>query len=168
MQLTQGQQSAMAPPAASVPSRAPLVVTAFAAFCVLATLSQVLLLLSYRFLPEAASSLSRRITPFLGWLPAMPYMSALYWALYLRWRPNFFVHLAALTFLMLGAAFGAFDFLRHLGRENYGNPMLTVSAWQPLWTVVLPLLWCGLLLTPKVLVFRRRSFHAPVQRTTGA
>jgi len=139
----------------------PLVVTAFVAFCVLATLAQVLLLVSYRFLPEAATSLTLLITPFVGWLPAMPYMFALYWALHLRWRPKPFAHLAAIGLLVLGAAFGAFDYLRHVGRETYGNPMLTASAWQPLWTVVLPLLWCGLLLTPKVLLFRRSTSYRP-------
>ena len=139
----------------------PFVVTAFAAFCALATLAQLLLLLSYRFLPETATSLTLCVTPFVGWLPAMPYMFALYWALHLRWRPSPFAHLAAIGLLALGAAFGAFDFFRHVGRETYGNPMLTASAWQPLWTVVLPLLWCGLLLTPKVLLFRRSTSYRP-------
>ena len=137
--------------------RVPYVVTAFAAFCVVATLAQVLLLLSYRFLPEAATSLTLSVTPFVGWLPAMPYMFALYWALHLRWRPSPFAHLAAIGLLAFGAAIGAFDCVRHIGRETWGNPMLTVSAWQPLWTVALPLLWCGLLLTPNVLRFRRST-----------
>ena len=124
--------------------------------------------MSYRFQPEAAASLTRRIVPFVGWLPALPYMFALYWAVHLRWRPSLFAHLTSISLLALGAAFGAFDFLRHFRRENYGNPMLTVSPWRPLWTVVLPLLWCGLLLTPKVLLFRRRTSSGPVQRAAGA
>ena len=168
MQLTPDQQYVKAPAVASVLGRVPIVVTAFAAFCIFTTLAQVLLLLAYRYLPEAASSFSRRIVPFVGWVPAMPYMFALYWALYLRWRPSFFPHIAAIGLLVLGAAQGAFDFLRHVGRETYGNPMLTASAWQPLWTVVLPLLWCGLLLTPKVLLFRRSTSSGPAQRAAGA
>jgi hypothetical protein len=168
MQLTPDQQAASAPAAASVLGRAPLVVTAFAVFCVLATLAEVLLLLAYHYLPEAASSLSGRIVPFVGWVPAMPYMFALYWALRLRWRPSRPAHLTALGMLALGAALGVIDFLGHLGRANYGNPMLTVSPWRPLWTVVVPLLWLGLLLTPQALRFRRGGSIVTVQLATGA
>lgn len=131
----------------------PFAVSAFAGFCALATLAEILLLVSYHFQPEAAEALTRRIVPFVGWLPAMPYMFALYWAVLLRWRPSRFAHLAALAMLAFGPVIGTIDYLRHVGRENYGNPMLTVNAWQPLFTVVLPLLWCGLLLTPRVLEF---------------
>jgi hypothetical protein len=133
-------------------TRVPLVVTAFAAFCVLATAGECLLIVSH---PILQSALYARIVPVVGWLPGLPYMFALFWALRLRWRPSASARLAALLMLALGATFGVIDFLISFHRENYGNPWLTVSAWRPLVTVALPLVWCVLLMTPRAVRFCR-------------
>ena len=144
----------------------PLVVTGFAAFCVLATVCEVLLLLYYG-LTKSAPPFYERIVPFVGWVPTIPFTFALYWALVLRFRPRFMALLAALGMLSLGVFLGGVTFLSHYHRENYGNPWLTVSGWQLLFTVALPLVWAVLLLSPRVIRFSRAGVSSAVLRPPG-
>jgi hypothetical protein len=153
-----GPEARATPSAPSQGTPAPLVLTAFAAFCVLATVGECVLLLFQSVLESAPYA---RIVPILGWVPGMPYMFALYWALQLRWRPSATARRAALVMLLLGATFGLIEFVISLRRENYGNPWLTVSAWRPLVTVALPLLWSALLMSPAVVKFCRVGSQAP-------
>jgi hypothetical protein len=147
----------------TVPShgtRVPLVLTAFAAFCVLATLGECLLIVFQSVLQSTSYA---RVVPFVGWVPGMPYMFALYWALQLRWRPSASARRVAVLMLIVGATIGLIDFLTSFRRENYGNPWLTVSAWRPLVTVALPLLWSALLMSPAVTKFYRAGPPATAQ-----
>ena len=141
-------------------TRVPLVLTAFAAFCVLATVGECFVVLFQGVLQSTSYA---RVVPFVGWVPGMPYMFALFWAIQLRRRPNTLARRAALLMLILGATFGFIEFLISFHRKNYGNPWLTVSPWRPLVTVALPLLWSALLMSPPVVKFCGARSLATVQ-----
>ncbi len=139
-------------------ARVPAVLVAFVAFSVLTTMGSLALF----WLPV----LHERLVPFIGWGPAMPYTFGLIFAIALWWRPNRVFHVAILGFLLLGAAFGAFEFLNR-SRETWGNPWLTVSVWRPIWTVALPLVWCGLLLSPGVVRYCRTTSTGDARAAAG-
>ena len=45
-----------------------------------------------------------------------------------------------------------YDLFRFHGND-YGNPYLTVSPWQPLWTLVLPAVWIAVLFSHRIKKF---------------
>ena len=137
----------------------PKVISAFVGFCVFATAAECILILFHNVLADAYA----RIVPFVGWLPGLPFMAALYWAFQLRWRPSTFARRAAFFMLLLGAVLGLVKFLTSYRQANYGNPWLTVSAWQPVATVALPLVWFVLLLSPAVVRFCRAGSIAALE-----
>jgi len=98
--------------------------------------------------------LQKTIVPFTGWVGSAPYILALgLWpGLLDRARPQMQGpeirrHLRFTgCLLFFYAAFGAFMFL-NAGPDHSGNPWLRVSAWQPIWTVLVPGAWGGLMLS---------------------
>ena len=128
-------------PNAMTNGRAPAVVITYLWFSVLITLGELGLFF--------ARGIHAQVVPFIGWVPSMPYMFGLYWAFLLYRRPSWFARWAIVGTLAVGAAIGLFEYNAR-PREAFGNPWLTVSPWQPLWTVALPLLWCCLLFLPTV------------------
>jgi hypothetical protein len=98
--------------------------------------------------------LQKSLVPFTGWVGSAPYIFALgMWpGLLDRGRPQMDGpdvrrHLRfSACLLFFYAAFGAFMFLNG-GPEHASNPWLRVSAWQPIWTVLVPGAWASLLLS---------------------
>jgi len=123
------------------------------------TAAECILALFHNVLADAYA----RIVPVVGWIPGLPFMAALYWAFQLRWRPSTFARRAALFMLLLGAVLGLVKFLTSYRQANYGNPWLTVSAWQTVATVALPLVWFVLLLSPAVVRFCRAGSIAALE-----
>jgi hypothetical protein len=96
----------------------------------------------------------KSMVPFTGWVASAPYIFALgMWpGLLDRGRPQMegpplrrhLRFMACLLFFY--AAFGAFMFLTG-GPDDSQNPWLRVSAWQPVWTVLVPGAWAAFLLS---------------------
>ena len=97
--------------------------------------------------------LQKSIVPFTGWVGSAPYIFALgIWpGLIDRGRPHMDGpdlrrHLRfTACLLFFYAAFGAFMFING-GPDQSRNPWLRVSAWQPVWTVLVPGIWAVALL----------------------
>jgi hypothetical protein len=45
--------------------------------------------------------------------------------------------------------------LNRIGREDFGNPYLTVSQYQLIWTMIIPAVWIALLYSPEMNRFCR-------------
>ena len=55
-------------------------------------------------------------------------------------------------FLLISMCAGLWN-LSRINEPNYGNPYLTISPWQPLWTLVLPAVWIAVLYSPRIKTF---------------
>ena len=91
------------------------------------------------------------LVPFTGWGGSMPYMFGtsmlLFPLLLIRRHPKHHLGLCSNLYGLLSVhviyiIYGTVQFLTRFGRENFGNPYLTVSAWQPIWTMAIPVAWC--------------------------
>jgi hypothetical protein len=87
------------------------------------------------------------IIPFTGWSASTPYLFGLFWVFYLMFSPHRRgVHrLGLFAPLLISIVFGLLRLLQPRG-EDFGNPYLQVSVWQPVWTIVIPAVWVVLLL----------------------
>jgi hypothetical protein len=118
---------------------------AFLAFSIVITALQIIVM----FAP--GEPLRSAVTPYTGWLAALPYMmgAATWPSLYqrrVRTVPMVRLTMAIQSLLLLvNAVFGATDFamFRHLADDP--NPMLRYSPARPIWTVVIPLAWAAAL-----------------------
>jgi len=45
---------------------------------------------------------------------------------------------------------GLISFIRSIGADSFNNPYLTVSEWQPIWTILIPAIWIAILLNPRM------------------
>jgi hypothetical protein len=45
---------------------------------------------------------------------------------------------------------GLISFIRSIGADTFNNPYLTVSTWQPIWTILIPAIWIAILLNPRM------------------
>jgi hypothetical protein len=70
-------------------------------------------------------------------------------------RPYSHLRFGFIAPLVLQILFGFWAVMRYNG-VNYGNPYLTVSPWQPLWTMGLPALWVLVLFSPRMNRFCNR------------
>ena len=132
-------------------SAAPLELRAYAMFSVLVTVIGV----GIPFLGLAR--LEEAIVPYTGWTPALGYMFGLFFTfhlIYTKTRPCRSLP-GVIAPLLLQIAFGLFDMrFRHV--LNYpGNPMLVISPWRPVWTVVIPAIWIAILLSPRLRRFQK-------------
>ena len=129
-------------------SAAPLELRIYAVFSILVTLLGIALpMVGPRKLWEA-------VVPFTGWSPALGYMFSLYFTLALIYTkiPAWTLRIGVFAPLTLEILFG----LRELSAAptpNFGNPFLTVSPWRPVWTIVLPAIWMGVVLSPRITRF---------------
>ncbi len=100
--------------------------------------------------------------PYTGGTGIMPYGFCIFFAWQMIFkasdRPQ--VQRTIPLLLLLGASFGVFSYLMR-PRVNFHNPYLTVSPWQPLWTVALPLAWAVILsICPTIRRHRSRGAGA--------
>jgi len=96
------------------------------------------------------------IVPFAGWAPDMPYMFSLFFAFSLMFSRNRIQRYVIDLLLLLQIIYGLWQLSRIHG-ENFHNPYLTVSPWQPIWTVLIPLSWIVLLHSPPMNRFLQPS-----------
>jgi hypothetical protein len=123
----------------------PRIEQAFLAFSIVVTVVQCALLLN------GAAPFRDLVTPYTGWVGAMPYMMAgatgpsLY-ARRVRTAPIVRLALGIQSMiLVLNAGFGIVDFAMFHTLQHDPNPMLRYSAARPIWTVVIPLAWAAAL-----------------------
>jgi len=111
----------------------------------------------------------KTLVPFTGWVGSAPYIFALaMWPGLLDRAhphmegPELCRHLRfTACLLFFYAAFGAFMFLE-AGPDHSFNPWLRVSAWQPIWTVLVPAAWGSLLFS------RVRKAETSIATNVGA
>ena len=127
---------------------APLELRIYAVLSILVSLAgMVLPIFGPRRLWEA-------VVPFTGWSPAMGYMFGLYFTLALIYTkmPGKWLLLGVLAPLALQLCFG-FQELGKAPTPNFGNPLLMVSPWRPVWTMALPAIWMVVMLSPRITRF---------------
>ena len=85
--------------------------------------------------------------PYTGWSGLMLYLFCLVPASQLIFAPDGVprARRGIPAMLLLFAAFGLGSYLFLGGKDNFHNPYLTVSPWQPVLTVVLPIAWAAAL-----------------------
>jgi hypothetical protein len=97
-------------------------------------------------LSDVARPFRELVTPYTGWVGAMPYMFALAGApvLYVRVRTAGVVRRyirAQCIVLLLYVVFGVGDFAMFHNIRDASNPMLNYSLARPIWTVAIPIAW---------------------------
>jgi hypothetical protein len=121
---------------------APHVVKAFVICSVVLTVAQLMELSKW------GGSLRDLVTPYTGWVGAMPYMFALAGApvLYVPGRVRTadvvrrYINAQCMV-LLLYAVFGVVDFSMFHTMRDESNPMLDYSPARPMWTIVIPIGW---------------------------
>jgi len=83
---------------------------------------------------------------YTGWAPSSPYLFAalMAWLLLATGDRRRVMRLWLVVPLLIGAVFGYVSFTTR--GEDFGNPYLRVSRWQPVWTMVIPAVWAASLL----------------------
>ena len=133
-------------------SAAPLELRVFAVFSTVVTVAGFVL----TFL--GPKRVSEAIIPFTGWSPNLGYLFGLYFVFALIFSRREALRLGVVGPLLVQIVFGLVDLSRS-GRENYGNPYLTVSPWRPVWTMAVPAIWVLVLYSP-----RMRKFCLPAKQ----
>jgi hypothetical protein len=77
-------------------------------------------------------------------------------------RAYMFLRIGIVAALVIQMIFGLTCFMTLRGMD-YGTPFLTVSPWQPLWTMGLPALWILVLFSPRMNRFCRRPAEISVR-----
>jgi hypothetical protein len=126
-------------------SSAPLEMKVFSIFSVIVTMLGCALPV---FGPE---HLWEAVVPFTGWLPGLGYMFGLFFTFALIYSklPPGRLRIGIIAPLALQIIFGLLVMAKQPA-NNFGNPYLTVSPWQPVWTIVIPALWIAMLFTPRM------------------
>jgi hypothetical protein len=126
---------------------APSALLAYWAFALVVSLAQLL------FLFPGLEPLRARVVPYTGWLVGGGYMATLAFVPPLifqhRWRPA--LRTFGLTLqLVFGLIVPGLLALSRIGAEDFGNPYLTISPWQPVWTILLPMAWIAVFHSPAI------------------
>ena len=127
---------------------APLELRIYAVFSIVVSLASLALpIFGPRKLWEA-------LVPFTGWSPAIGYMFGLYFTLALIYTkiPAWRLRMGVLAPLALQILFG-FQAMNAAPAGNFGNPLLMVSPWRPVWTIALPAIWMLVMLSPRITRF---------------
>jgi len=135
-------------------SSAPLELKAFCLFATTATILSILLFFTSR-------NLQQSIVPITGWAAAMGYTFGLFFIYALIFSTNKKVQKIKIRRgivgpLVLYILFGIFNLLTY-NTQNSGNPYLTISKWQPIWTILIPLFWIALLMSSRVTKYCRAT-----------
>lgn len=125
------------------------VLAAFLVFALAVTASDLLTVVLAPFDVPAARHLQERAVPYIGWVPSMCYAFSLYFGFSALLTGNARNRTAVLLFPAMQAAFGVLAWFGMGGARVSTNPYLRISAWRPLWTIVVPLIWLALLLAFK-------------------
>ena len=131
-------------------SAAPIELKAFCLFATIVTILSILLLF-------ANSNLRRSIVPITGLPFAIGYSFGLYFIYAVIFSNNRGVQKIKIRYgilipLALSILLGGFNLLNY-NTHNFGNTYPTISKWQPIWTILLPLFWIILLLSKRVTRF---------------
>ncbi len=83
---------------------------------------------------------------YTGWAPSSPYLfgAMMAWMLVAMGDRRRVMRLWMVVPLLIGAVFSYVSFTGP--GEDFGNPYLRVSRWQPVWTMVIPAAWAASLL----------------------
>jgi hypothetical protein len=116
----------------------PLVVRLYCYFAITITVLSVLRVF-------AGSSMSV-VVPYTGWAGGFRYSITIFFACLAVHSPKYAQAIRSVRwFLVLFIVLGAGQFLWSFGGEDFDNPYLRVSAWRPVFTVLLPCIWFLLL-----------------------
>ncbi len=99
---------------------------------------------------SSPTSVKEAFIPYTGWAGlAMPYSFLLFFLAYALGTSDsptrHRMRLACLGLLALAAACGVAEWLFLGGPRASTNPYLRISSWRPVWTVLVPLVWLGIL-----------------------
>jgi hypothetical protein len=139
------------------------VLAAYLVFALGVTAFDVLILALSPFDVPAARHLQEQVVPYTGWVPSMCYAFSIYSAFSALRTGNARDRNAVLLMPGVQAAFGVIHWFGMGGARASEIPFLQISAWRPLWTIALPLVWIALLVT-----FKPRSTEAAPVATTQA
>jgi hypothetical protein len=99
--------------------------------------------------------------PFTGWGASTSYRYTIFFAFALIYAPPHPKGKAGIRngiamFMLLAILFGV-SRVHRIGQENFDNPYLTVSYYQPIWTMFIPGVWIALLYSPAMNQFCRKQ-----------
>ena len=126
---------------------APVELKIFLLFSVLA----VLLELTVRYL--GSQELFESIIPYTGTQISTVYSFCAIagYFFFLGYSGKPFMQRNILIFLLtVSIISGLISFIRSIGADTFNNPYLTVSTWQPIWTILIPAIWIAILLNPRM------------------
>jgi hypothetical protein len=132
---------------------APSALLAYTVFAITVTFADFILL------PFASESLHARLVPYTGWVASGSYTFTIFFAfaLIFQQQRRSTIRLLGITLqLLIQIGYGAYQ-LSQMGRENFGNPYLTINRWQPIWTILIPVIWLTVLHSPRMNRFCRQS-----------
>ena len=106
----------------------------------------------------APGSVRAWLIPYTGWVPSVFYSFSIFFAfmlIYQHQKRNL-VRLVISLQLLHAITVGIFAAFR-VGSQSFGNPYLTISAWRPVWTVLIPIIWIAVLHSPRMNQFCSRK-----------
>jgi hypothetical protein len=90
------------------------------------------------------------LMPYGGWMPSMFYMFAIPGCAALLSSGTRRSRLGLVGMMGIAVLFGLYEWWADAGEPDFGNPYLIVSPYRPIWTVLVPLFWMGVLLSPRI------------------
>jgi len=87
---------------------------------------------------------------YTGWVGSMTYLFGAIMALAVSAKRTNRSRIILIGYLAVFAVGHAVEFWGERGRADHENPYLRVSPYRPIWTVLIPLLWMAVLLSPRV------------------
>ena len=140
-------------------TRAPLILQAYVAFALVA---------SAVFFSTFFPAVSAAVIPYMGWSGLSFYLFTLYFALAAILTPQRKAVYGVVAILSVAVLFGAFETFQHIwgagaGRPDFGNPYLTYHPSRPVFTIVFPVAWLSLLISPVM----RKWVNSPSSTLAG-
>lgn len=120
-----------------------------------AVFAVVVSVLGFLLIFLAPKSLNAAIVPFTGWGAGSGYMFTLFFVFALIFvkrvpRRTAITWRFAIIAILLISIFSGYLQMKRAGGNDFGNPYLKISPWQPVWTMVIPAFWVMTLLSPRV------------------
>lgn len=127
-------------------SQAPRILRAYVIFTISAAI--------INFAPFYSQALNETLIPYLGWSGLTFYVFSIFFAVsatIVRPQQMKLIYIL-IVFLALAVLFGAIDTISHIATpsDNFNNPYLAYHQFRPLFTVLLPMIWLLLLISPPV------------------
>jgi hypothetical protein len=115
-------------------------------------------------IPVASSVLWEKIVPSFGWIPAVPYMFSIFMIYALIYNKSIKakkdqVRNAIIRMLTIQISYGLVIIIFNaVIRENQSqNPYLTIHWFQPIWTILIPVIWIIIFRSKRVTRFCQLS-----------